>query len=338
MTEPLRKLSRRAFAPAAALFVSSLLVGSIGLADHSFEEGVSSGDVHKGTMYVPLIWGAAMQPEALSVAVPGNCQRTIDMTIRWDEDHDWVKVRLKGRGVLEPYPTVDRTQGVDFFPNPWWPEQKSFVNGRYQFWFISNAEEHTFYYDHNTLDLIGSDLDFATPPPGAIEIPIPIAKVLGSEFFQPSANGDVDVEWTWKYSGLVRLDRPEFSHMFGAFPPPNLCGSNQYRYDLSTTRGYISEPRPASEARPFSAYLKNGLIFQITIEPPQYPVEPPRDTQTATYNNATVFGGLVPPGYTWDIDAAFMNLAPGIKPFGAMGQCVNFFSGVHTKNLNFCGP
>lgn len=333
---PMRR-SMRAIGPAGALVASSLLFGSMVLADQSFQEGVSYGDVYAGKMEVPLLWSAALAPETMSLAVPGNCQGTINLTMRWDEDEDWVKIRLKGKNVLTKHPTVQRTPGVSFFANQFWPEQASFTNGRYQLWFISPAEEIDFYYDFATLDLIGSNHDFATPPP-AIPVHIPGIKVLGSDFFQPKPNGDLDVEFTWSYSGLVRLDRPELSHMFVSFPPHNLCESDQFRYDLSTTRGYISEPRPASEARGFPAYFENGIIFQITVEPPQYPVEPPRDTQTAVYSNTTGIPGLIPRGYTFDLDAFFSNVAPPIKPSPVAGQCFDYYTGLHTKNLNFCGP
>lgn len=338
MTASPRRLSARVLGPTSALLVSSLLFGSICLADQAYTEGKSYGDVHEGKMTLPLRWSAALSPETLSVAVPGNCEGTINLTMTWDEEEDWLKIRLQGENVLTPHPVIHRTPGVDFFPNPFWPEAEDILGGRYQLWFISPSEEINYYYDQATLDLVGSEHDLGAPPAGTFPIHIPGIKVLGSEFFQPDDDGDLDVEFTWSYSGLVRLDRPEFSHMFVSFPPPNLCGSNPYRYDLSTNRGHISAPRPASEARPFDAYFRNGIIFQITVEPPQYFVDPPRDTQTAAYSNVTNFGGLVPPGYTFDFDAVFSNVAPGIKPLPMAGQCVNHFSGVHTKNLNFCGP
>jgi hypothetical protein len=337
MTASLRCRSVRVLGPAGALVASSLLFGSIGLADHDFQEGTSHGDVHEGQMYVPLIWGAAVPPENLAAALPGNCQGTVDLTMKWNEDEDWVKVRIEGKNVLTPYPNLDRTPGVDFFPNAFWPEAEDIVGGRYQLWLISPSEEIDFYYDFVTKDLLGSEHDFATPPP-AIAIHVPGTKVIGSTPFQPDEDGDVDIEFTWSYSGMVRLDRPDLSHMFTSYPPHNLCEGNEYRYDLSTTRGYISEPRPASEARPFSAYFRNGIIFAITMEPATYVVDPPRDTQILTYANASAIPGLIPRGYTIDIDALFMNLAPPVKPLPVAGQCVNYYGGVHTKNLNFCGP
>jgi hypothetical protein len=314
-----------------------MLLGSTSLADSPLE-AFSTGNIHKGEMRFPLVRGASQQPEVTVPALPGNCERHVDVTLKWDEEEDWVTVRLRGKGVLDQYPTVHRTLGVDYFPNPFWPETKDVVNGVYQFWFVSPAEEHTFYYDGTTLDLLGSDLEFASPPPGSIPIPIPTVKLVGSELFRPDANGDLDVKLTYSYSAMTRGDLPLYAHNITSFPFTNLCKGNRYRFDLSEARGYVSRPRPASEARSFSDYLRNGLFYSITIEPEEYYVFPPVDTQIVTYSQGTIIAGLIPTGYTWDIDAGFMNLAPPVKPFDGHGHCVNWFTGVHTQNINFCGP
>lgn len=308
------------------------------LADQPLTEGLSYGDVHKGKMSVPLRWAAALAPETFAPAQQGNCEGIINLTMTWDEDDDEVKVKLKGKNVLTPYPNVDRVPGVNFSPNPFFPETEDVVGGRYQLWLISPAEEITLFYSGATGDLLGSEHDLGAQPPGSFPVHTVATKVVGSKFFQPNSHGDVDVEFEWSYSAMVRLDRPEYSHLFATFPPPNTCGFNRFRYDLSTTRPLITNPRPASEARPFSDYYRNGFIFQITIEPAQYFHEPPLDTMIATYNNATTIAGLVPPGYAVDIDATFMNVAPPIKPHPSGGQCVDVFSGFHTKGLNFCNP
>ncbi len=331
-----RPSSRRSWKLALVLCTASLLVGSTVLADRPSEIS-SSGNYHKGTLSLPLIRGAAMQPEVTLVTTPGNCERQIDMSVRWNEEEDWVKVKLRGKGVLVPYPNVPRTEGVNFFPNPFWPEAKDIVGGRYQFWFIAPAGDITFYYDATTLDIMGSQYEFPTPPPGAIPLTIPSVKLIGSEFFEPDENGDLDVDFTFQYSAMGRGDLPDYSHHIASFPPFNLCEAHPYRYDLSSTRGYFSPPRPKSEALSFSDFLRNAMNYAITTEPPSYYVFPPRDTQIITYSNSSLFGGGIPRGYTWDLDAAFMNIAPGIRPFPGAGSCTEHYSGVHTKNLNFCG-
>src|SRR5262245_22173681 len=157
------RLSRRSPGVAVTLCAAVLLLGSTGLADQHLSPS-GSGTFHKGEIHFPLIRGAAMQPEVTVVPLPGNCERHVDMTVRWSEEEDLVTVKLKGKGVLEQFPNVTRTLGVNFFPNPFWPEAQSFVGGRYQFWFISPAGNITFYYDLATKDLLGSQYDFASPP------------------------------------------------------------------------------------------------------------------------------------------------------------------------------
>ncbi len=244
-------------------------------------------------------------------------------------------VKLKGQHILPPNPSVHRTEGVNFFPNPFSPEPASFDNGRYQFWIISPAQMITFYYNPVTLDLLGSQFDFATPPP-AIPLPVPGIKIIPSPFWEPDSQGNVNFTWTFDYNNVVRGDRPDLAQIYTTFPPTNLCFANPFRYDQTNTRPYVAAPRPASEALSFSEYLRNGLIFDSTIEPPTYYTDPPLLTNTGTYSGATVIGGGVPRNWTIDFNAVFMNNAPPIRPFAGAGTCSNFYSGQHFANINFC--
>lgn len=271
-------------------------------------------------------------------ALPSNCEGKITLTLSWDEQENWVHVKLKGEHVLVPHPTIHRTQGVNYFPNPIWPEQKDFSNGRYLFWSISPSRMITFYYDPVTLDIMGSEFDFPSPPPGAIPLSIPGVKSFPSPFFQPDRDGNVDVEYSFAYDNVLRGDLPQFAQSYYSAPPTNLCLSSPFRYDLSTTIGYTSPARPASEAMSFSEYLRNGFIFDITVEPPSYFTFPPSAGQTSFYSGATVVGGGVPKGWLLDLDAVFMNNTPPIKPFPAAGTCRDYFLPRHNPNINFCKP
>lgn len=330
--------SVRSLGFAATLGASALFLGaSPGHADPP-KTAHSAGDYHKGKLELPLIRGVAVPFELTVLATPHNCERQIAMKLSWDEEENWVKVELHGKGVLERYPTFHRTPGVNFVPNAFWPESQNIDNGRYQLWIISPAEEIKFYYSGTTLDLLGSEYDFPVQPPGSLDVSLPTVKVFPLPFMQPEANGDLDFEFTWAYDRTLRGDRPEFAHHMVSFPPPNLCGANPFRFDLSTVRGYISKPLPVAKARPFSDFLRNGFLFDITVEPAQYFTEPPLTTQIATYGNSTLFGGAVPKGYIWDIDASFMNVAPPIKPWESAGKCEDWYRPLHTQNLNFCSP
>lgn len=323
-----------------AFFLSAifLLASSTALAHAPFVEGpVSFGDSEKGWMRLPLRRGAAVPLELMVIATPNDCENTLYLDLSWDKERNIVEVHLQGEGVLEPFPDVDRTLGVDFFPNDFLPEPEDIVDGRYQLWLVSAAGPlATFYYDATTLDLVGSEFDFASPPPGTIPVPFPTIYLFPTPFFQPDENGDVDFTWTFPYDGAIRGDRPDLAHMYFTFPPPNLCLANPYRLDLSTLRPYSANPVPAAEARPWSDYLRGGLLFDVTIEPADFYVEPPLTTLIGSYSGVTAVGGGVPNGFTLDIPAVFGNQAPPIRPWSGAGQCVNTHDGVFTSNINFC--
>src|SRR5262249_39091961 len=144
------------------------------------------------------------------------------------------------------------------------------------------------YYDPNTLNLIGSEKDFATPPP-AIPIQLPSLMGVGSDFFQPDKNGDVDFQYDLKYDHITRGDLPDqFAQHYISFPPPNLCVVNPFRIDQSTLRGYISPPAPADQALSFDTYLNGGFVFDLTTEPAEYFTFPPRTTLVQNYTETSI--------------------------------------------------
>lgn len=295
------------------------------------------GDISKGELRTMLYRGAAAPFEITVLATRNDCQGSLELEIEWDEEDDEVEVKLEGKNALDPYPDVVRTEGVDYFPNPFFPEPEDYYDGRYQLWIVGAAGPITmFFYDPVTLDLLGSEHDFEAPPP-AIPVPFPTLRMFATPMFQPKFNGDVKKKWEFSYSGMVRGDRPEFSHHLVTFPPPNLCGVDPNRLDMSTLRPYVTAPFPAAEARPWSEYLAGGLLFDVTVETPDYHTEPPRTNLAATFSGATAIAGGVPNGWTFDIDAAFMNVAPPIRPWPGAGTCQQYYTPFHTTGLNVCG-
>ncbi len=332
-----RALARPLLVLAAVVGLSS--AASAGTPPPFLQGPWSIGDHEKGALVIPLRRGAAVPLELTVIATPNDCANEMYLELSWDKEADIVNLHLSGEGVLEPFPDVDRIPGVSFFPNPHLPEQEDIEDGRYQLWIVSAAGPiGTFYYDGQTLDLVGSEFATATQPPGTIPVPFPTIYLFPTPMFQPDANGDVDLYWSFPYSGAIRGDRPELAHMYLTFPPPNLCAANPNRLDLSTLRPYSALPVPASEARPWSDYLRGGLLFDVTVEPAEYFTEPPLTTLIGSYSNATAVGGGIPDGYTLDIPAVFGNQAPPIRPWSGAGQCVDSNDGVFTSNINFCQP
>ncbi len=297
------------------------------------------GDSDTGSIVMPLHRGAAVPYELTVAATPDNCQNELNLEITWSKSKNKVWVHLFGHHVLQPYPTVTRTLGVDYTPNPFFPEAKDVVGGRYQLWMIAGGGANiTLYYNAQTLDLMGTEYDFPTPPPNGIPVVFPTLRLTPTDFFEPDSHGDVDVHWSFAYDKVLRQDAQQYSHHLVTFPPTNLCKANLFRFDLSTLRPLITAPLPASEAVSWGDYVKDGMLFDVTIEPPTYYLNPPRTTLIATYSGVTAVGGTVPHGWTLDLDAVFGNVAPPIRPWEGAGSCSNWFKPAHTPNINFCGP
>lgn len=301
-----------------------------------FNKPFAKFEPEKGFMTLPTYQGAGI-PFELTV-MPGkqdNCNAEMKTTISWNEQANKVKVRLQGKNVLDQNPTFVRTAGVNYFPNQFWPEPKDVINGRHQYWMISPGGTITLYYDPVTLDLLGSEWDFQTPPP-AIPVTLPTIKVVSMTPFQPDANGDVDHTWEFDYDKIVKLDRPDQAHHLFTAAPENLCLANPFRFDLSTVRPFLTYGLPESEALNFREFLESGLIFDLTVEPAEYYTDPPLTTQIATYSTVALTGGVVPKGWSLDLAAVFGNQAPPIVPYPSRDTCDPYFYAAPKTNINWC--
>ena len=302
---------------------------------------LSIGDASRGILSVPIYRGGIVPYEFYLVATPGNCQRRVQVTLAWNEAENWVRIRIKGRRVLERFPDVDRTEGVNFFPNPLWPEPEDIEDGRYLLWLISAPGLTTFYYDVNTLALLGSEFDFATPPVPSIPIEVPHFTAIPTPYFQPDEHGNVDVVHQFAYDGLVRPDLPNQAHTLGTFVPLSLCEADPFRFDRTSVVPF-SSARPASDALTWRDYLENGLAFDLTVEPATYFTFPPVSTNIGAYQGSVATAGNVPKGWTVDLEAFFGSIAPPIVPLPTApfpGEtCEDWFKPGHNPGFNVCGP
>jgi hypothetical protein len=328
-----------------SVFAAVAMSASAALASHNSppDAPYGTGTIDKGAFEIELYRGVAVPFELSLIATPNDCQGHVDLKVKWDAEQDQVHVKMRSApNTLEQFPDIDRTLGVDYLPNQFFPELEDVVDGRYQLWLISAAGPvMNFWYSPETLDLVGGPGEFdpdGPPPAGLIPVPFPTLYMFATPMFQPKANGSVKVDWSFPYSGAHRGDRPEYSHHIVTFPPPNLCFANPFRLDLSHLRPYISDPLPIENARPWSDYLRGGLLFDITVEPPEYFVEPPLTNLSATYSGATAVGGSVPQTWQLDIESAFAGLAPPIKRFPGADSCEQYFEGFHAPGINFCPP
>jgi hypothetical protein len=283
--------------------------------------------------------GAAQPFELTVIATPNDCAGFLTLSMAWSRRHNRVVIELDGPpGSLLPKPSVHRTPGVNYEPNAFFPESADIVNGRYQLWLVgAGGPLLDFHYSGETLDLLGSEVDFPDDPPAeSIAVPFPTLFMVSTPMFQPRRDGSVQLHWSFPYHSAHRGDRPELSHHVLTFTPPNLCGANPNALHLSTLRPYLSAPRPRAEARPWSDYLRGGMLFDVTVEPREYPQEPPMSTLIGSYSGATGVGSNVPRGYTFDVPGAIAGVAPPIRPWAGANGCFDHYAPLHTSNINFC--
>lgn len=276
--------------------------------------------------------------EATILATPNHCGGRLDLDLDWDQGKNRVRVRLSGDQALTPTPSVERQTGVDFQPNPWFAEAEDIVDGRYQLWIIGAAGPMwTFWYDAQTLALLGGGPDFVAPA-GAIALSYPTFHLITSPIFEPNHKGRVRLDWSFPYDSAHRGDRPELSHHTLAFVPPDLCHVDPWRIDKTTLRPWVSAAHPRAEARPWSDYVRGGLLFDVVVVPGAGdPNDPAPLSLVHTYSGATTVGGGVPRDWSLDLDAAFAGLAPPITRWIGAGRCQTEFAGFHT-GPNTCEP
>ena len=95
------------------------------------------GDTHDGGLVLGLHRGGVVPPELTVMPTRNDCQSHLDLRLEWDEADDVVTLELTGDDALDPHPDVDRTEGIDYFPNPFYPEPEDISDGRYQLWLVS---------------------------------------------------------------------------------------------------------------------------------------------------------------------------------------------------------
>ena len=334
-----RQRGLRALAVSLALS-GGLIVSSLGVGEATQPTlpAFSLGNTEQGVMSFTLRRGALVPPEFMVYTTP-DCDGELRVQINWNEDRNKVRLRVWGRNAVHPHPNLDRTPGVDYFPNPFFPEPEDITDGRYQLWIIMQGTPATFYYSGQTLDLLGSDFDFPTPPPQSIPIRIPTAYLVPTDFIEPNEHGDIDFVQEWDFDEMVRGDLPEYGHLASTFVPPSLCVANPFRVDLSTLRPYASDPVPADQALTWADFLEGGLMLDFTLEPATYHRYPPLATNVGVLSALPMMGGEIPPGWSTNFKDILGNTAPPIRPFPGRDSCEPYFEPQQIGPTNNCsGP
>jgi hypothetical protein len=306
-----------------------------------------SGDDTKGAVYGPLFRGGFPGMEDTIYTPDDNDCRRSRSTIRvdWDQAANTVHFMVKGKR-WPVSPNVTRTEGVTWFPNTFHNDPKDIVNGAYRLWIIlgSTTDQTNFFYDPNTLLLLGTVFDLGGPPPNTIAIPFPIFSLTGSNQFDPDSNGNALHEFTLNYSAVTN-ESATFSRTFASFVPQDLCETLPMQPDKSQLRPYVTPWQPLSPAPNWHDMLHAGIGFSVQIDERVSPNNGFGGNLPYVYSgvdflsNLLALQGGVPHGSGFQIITAIRNVAPGTLPipFGdGLGCQVYIQEGTHVTKPRYC--
>jgi hypothetical protein len=312
--------------------------------DDALVAPVWTGDYAEGSVFAPLWRGASSGIEDFVYAPPGADCRGLKGTIlvEWSKTQNRVHFLLKLRG-LPPHPSVQRTQGVDWFPDPFHQAPKDIADGAYRFWTIfTNTRIASLYYDAQTLDLLGSEFEFPSPPPGSIPISIPVAGLFATQRMRPDKNGFIIHEFDLRYD-RVTVEGGTFSVAYDAFPPLNLCQGFPALPSRGQQRPWVSHWQPASAGPTWADVLRAGLAFDTTIDETQVyqgfgDYFPYVHSGVTTLGNAVVVQGGVPNGWRLSIPSLIQQVAPVLRPIdgGNGAACHSYVNDPHVDAPFFC--
>lgn len=334
------------------------------VADCKLLAPVWTGDDAKGQLFTPLWNGVGGAIEDWVAAPPdGNCAG-LKGTVRidWDKQQNTVHYTIKGVNIPVS-PAISRIDGGDpedpahFIPPPqatWWynafhrkpqalPVDPS-AGTAYRLWTIFttfNTARTPFYYDAQTGLLQGSFFDFPNgPPPGTVPVGLPAATLIASALMYPDRQGFLSHQYTVPYQ-KVTTEGGYYSYAPVAFVPHNLCRALPYQPVRGQLRPYIAPWRPVSEGSSWDTVLRQGILFDMTIEAARPDVPPGGDDQNQDYvysglaflQNLPSTPGGIPPGWEAALDANIQNVQPGII---AVPRCTGFVSEPHVTAPLFC--
>ncbi|HRI65645.1 MAG TPA: hypothetical protein PK156_15465 [Polyangium sp.] len=306
------------------------------------------GDDDHGSLYTPLWRGANAALEDYVYAPPDGDCRNVKGTVRvdWDREQDTVHFMIKMRG-MPNNPTIDRTPNVNYWPNPFHNPPEDFLVTGYRLWSVFstiNTANTTFYYDAQTLHLLGSEHDFpGGAPANSFPVGFPVFPLISSGIMQPDANGNIIHEYTISYAHVTQ-EGGTTGHAIVSFIPLDLCQGNPADPTAGQLRPYVSPWFAPGTGPSWPQVLHSGLFFDGTIEDISIPYpnnDPPYVySGVAFMSNVPALQGGVPNGHHFQIGAAIRNVQPVTQPIdGGNGLgCQPFVSFPRVSGPNLCAP
>ena len=317
-------------------------------ADEAILGPVWRGDNDKGQLYQPLWRGGAPALEDYLYVPPDHDCRGQKGTVRidWDKAANTVHVLVKYEH-LPAHPAIARTDGENYFFNPFHQAPKDVSDGAYRFWIIwghITGKPLTFYYDASTLKLLGSEIDYPNgPPPNVIPQPFPYFPLVCSQLFNMNPDGTGSHEFTLQYDN-VGVEGGAYANSIVTLIPQDLCEAAPFQPNISQLRPYVPKQGwlPKDKGVSWDEVLKGGLNFDTTVDDAttQYPggVFPYVYSGISFMSGAPVTQGGVPRGSYLSVPTVIQNVSPVIKPIpgGDDLGCQGFFVDPHVTAPRYC--
>ena len=274
--------NRRSFIKNAALTVGALAASSalpIGAATHrivSPPQPQNPDWLNHGSLRFDFApgFGPVMGDQVPDFA--WNC--TAFAEVEWNKLHDFVEIHVHYEN-LPHRPRVERVPGTNP-QTPWTPAYPEVVeNAAYQIWLIPIHPfgSGAFYYDPQTLDLVGNFRTMPNPSPNLLINTAPVVRLVSSPLFEPNKNGVADLRWRFNYNQV--LDE------FGGGGSDWAAGPLNLRR-VGNVDAITTYKLPASEALSFDFFLNGaGFVLDTTVEPHPKPID-----LRQTYNPIVVCG------------------------------------------------
>lgn len=315
--------------------------------DESLKAPIWMGDDDIGALVMPMFRGTAVAIEDYLFTPPdgdcGNVRGTL--RIDWNSHANRVRYQIKYKNV-PVHPSVHRTEGVDFYPNPVYAAPKDIEDGAYRMWTVLGALSifREFYYDGQTFLFVGSEFDFpGGAPPGTITAHIPVFILLSSKLMHPDEDGSLFHEYSVAYDNVTN-EGGAYTHIEGTYIPLDLCQGNPIQPTLGQLRTWFG-PWMNGPPTSWRDFLKRGPAFHGTVDenlpfPDTFGFAPYGAPSISHMGNEPMFQGGVPPGWRNDLASNIIQVAPGIRPLEGGGNgpgCSSFLVDPHITGPNICG-
>ncbi len=247
---------------AAGIYTATLSVTTSAGSDTASREIVVYNTIGRTALGGPM-----GSPGELRIFTQTMCEGIAGAEVKYNKEAN--KVILEGDFVGLPFrPTIsfpDTEVLADRYPfNEF---QETIENGRWQFWFVGRIllDQSSFYYDTDTLDLIGNEFDLDEVPLGATEVLFPVIQAVCTDFFESDPDDlTANVAFEFDYDRILDSLGTAGSHF--ALVPRNFSRPDD-------VIGYFtSGGLPLSEAMDFDDILEalnagNRIFASITYEP-----------------------------------------------------------------------